>query len=83
MSILVIDVGTSSVRAAIVEADGTISLTRRRRTPPDVPLVGLVEFDPAVIAGFVAVIGDTVVDGSARHRLELRRFQAPPRPRHL
>ena len=30
-----------------------------------------VTVDPAVIAGFVAVIGDTVVDGSARHRLEL------------
>jgi F-type H+-transporting ATPase subunit delta len=30
-----------------------------------------VTVDPAVIAGFVAVIGDTVVDGSARYRLEL------------
>jgi F-type H+-transporting ATPase subunit delta len=30
-----------------------------------------VTVDPSVIAGFVAVIGDTVVDGSARHRLEL------------
>ena len=27
--------------------------------------------DPAVLGGFVATIGDTVVDGSARHRLEI------------
>jgi F-type H+-transporting ATPase subunit delta len=27
--------------------------------------------DPRVLGGFVATIGDTVVDGSARHRLDL------------
>lgn len=30
-----------------------------------------VTVDPSLLAGFVATIGDTVVDGSARHRLEL------------
>jgi F-type H+-transporting ATPase subunit delta len=30
-----------------------------------------VTLDPSLLAGFVATIGDTVVDGSARHRLEL------------
>ena len=30
-----------------------------------------VTVDPKVLAGFVATIGDTVVDGSARHRLEI------------
>lgn len=30
-----------------------------------------VTVDPSVVAGFVAVIGDTVVDGSARHQLEV------------
>ena len=30
-----------------------------------------VTVDPSVIAGFVATIGDTVVDGTARHRLDL------------
>lgn len=30
-----------------------------------------VAVDPTVIAGFVATIGDTVVDGSARHQLDL------------
>ena len=32
-----------------------------------------VTVDPAVLGGFVAVVGDTVVDGSARHRLEVLR----------
>lgn len=30
-----------------------------------------VTVDPSVLAGFVATIGDTVVDGSARHQLDL------------
>ena len=30
-----------------------------------------VTVDPSVVAGFVATIGDTVVDGSARHQLEI------------
>ena len=50
MSILVIDVGTSSVRAAIVEPDGSVAHVRRRATPASVPFAGLVEFDPAVLA---------------------------------
>lgn len=30
-----------------------------------------VSIDPSLLAGFVATVGDTVVDGSARHRLEM------------
>lgn len=38
-----------------------------------------VRVDPAVLGGFVATIGDTVVDGSTRHRLDLlkERFEMP------
>ena len=50
MSILVIDVGTSSVRAAVVEPDGTVRHVSRRSTPASVPFAGLVEFDPSVLA---------------------------------
>lgn len=50
MSILVIDVGTSSVRAAIVRPDATVEHVHRRPLPPDVPMPGLVEFDPATMA---------------------------------
>jgi glycerol kinase len=46
----VIDVGTSSVRAAIVRPDATVDHVRRVRLPPDVPSPGLVEFDPAAMA---------------------------------
>lgn len=50
MSVLVIDVGTSSVRAAMVEPDGSVRHVSRRATPASVPFPGLVEFDPAVLA---------------------------------
>jgi glycerol kinase len=48
--ILVIDVGTSSVRAAIVDPDGGVSHVSRRPTAPASPFPGLVEFDPMAIA---------------------------------
>ena len=50
MSILVIDAGTSGVRAAIVHPDGTIGVERRRATLPDSPFPGLVEFDAVTYA---------------------------------
>ncbi|MGB6056871.1 MAG: FGGY-family carbohydrate kinase [Microthrixaceae bacterium] len=45
MSILVIDVGTSGVRAAVLRSDGTLAHEVRRVTLPDTPVAGLVEFD--------------------------------------
>jgi glycerol kinase len=50
VSILVIDVGTSSVRAALVNPDATVTHVSRRPAPPSVPFAGLVEFDPAAVA---------------------------------
>ena len=50
MTVLVIDVGTSSVRAAVVDPDGTVGHVSRRPLPPSVPMPGLVEFDPAAMA---------------------------------
>jgi glycerol kinase len=50
MGILVIDVGTSSVRAAMVEADSTVHHVRRRPLPPETPAPGLVQFDPTAMA---------------------------------
>jgi glycerol kinase len=46
----VIDVGTSSVRAGIVRPDAAVDHVVRHPLPPDVPLPGLVEFDPATMA---------------------------------
>jgi glycerol kinase len=45
LSILVIDLGTSSVRAAVVHPDATVTDEVSRRTLPDSPAAGLVEFD--------------------------------------
>jgi len=45
VSILVIDLGTSSVRAAIVHPDATVTHEHSAPTLPDTPFAGLVEFD--------------------------------------
>ena len=50
MSILVIDMGTSSVRASIVHPDATVDIEVRRETLPDTPVQGLVEFDASAYA---------------------------------
>ncbi len=46
-STLVIDVGTSGLRAAMVRPDGTVEHAHRVPLLPDSPAPGLVEFDPA------------------------------------
>ena len=45
MGILVIDAGTSGVRAAIVGPDASVHHEVHRATLPDSPMPGLVEFD--------------------------------------
>lgn len=50
MSILVVDVGTSGVRAAIVGPDATIDHVHHRQVLPTTPAQGFVEFDPAAMA---------------------------------
>ena len=50
MSILVIDAGTSSVRAAVVHPDATVTHEVRVATLPDSPMPGIVEFDAAAYA---------------------------------
>jgi glycerol kinase len=53
MSILVVDVGTSGVRAAIVHADATVTNVVHIATLPDSPAPGLVEFDAERMASAV------------------------------
>lgn len=48
-SVLVIDVGTSGVRAAIVRPDATVDHVHYRQALPSSPAPGFVEFDPAVM----------------------------------
>ncbi len=49
-SVLVVDVGTSGVRAAIVRPDATVEHEHHVRVLPDSPAPGLVEFDAARLA---------------------------------
>ena len=51
MSILVIDVGTSGVRAGIVHSDSTVTDVAYREVLPDTPFPGLVEFEAGALAG--------------------------------
>ena len=50
MSILVVDIGTSGVRSAIVRPDATIAVEFREEVLPDTPAPGLVEFDATLMA---------------------------------
>lgn len=53
MSILVVDVGTSSVRTAVVRPEGTLDAVVRRPLPPSTPAPGLVELDASALASSV------------------------------
>ena len=48
--LLVVDIGTSGVRASVVHADATVTAVHYRRALPDSPAPGLVEFDPLALA---------------------------------
>ena len=50
MSVLVIDVGTSSIRAVVADDEGRILVDARRPSLPSTPFPGLVEFDAAEMA---------------------------------
>jgi glycerol kinase len=52
-SILVIDVGTSGLRAAVVRPDATITALHYRDFSPSSPFAGLVEFDATEMARLV------------------------------
>ena len=55
MSVLVIDVGTSGLRAAVARPDGQIVALHHVSFPPSTPFAGLVEFDATGMAQ--AVLG--------------------------
>ena len=62
--VLVIDVGTSSVRAAVVDGDARIVSERREPLLPDSPAPGLVEIDAAAMATVVLDLArDALADG--------------------
>jgi glycerol kinase len=64
MSILVIDVGTSGVRGALVRPDASVEHVHHIAVLPDTPFPGLVEFDGTAIARAVRdVAGRCLAEG--------------------
>jgi glycerol kinase len=60
-SILVVDVGTSGVRAAIVRPDATVDHEHRVPLLPETPAPGLVEFDAARMAEAVLAVSEAAL----------------------
>ena len=54
MSILVVDVGTSGVRAAVVHPDATVHHVHYREVLPESPAPGFVQFDAAAMPMFAS-----------------------------
>lgn len=61
MSILVIDAGTSGVRAVVVGEDARVLHEEHREVLPTSPGPGLVEFDPSALATAALSIARTAV----------------------
>lgn len=68
--ILVIDVGTTGLRAAVVRPDGSIAASEYRSCPPTTPFPGLVEFDAAAMAESAVDAARSVVRDLGHPRLE-------------
>ena len=63
-TLLVVDVGTSGVRSAIVDGDGVVGHVERVAVPPSTPAPGLVEFDAARIADAVLETAVAALSGA-------------------
>ncbi len=61
MSVLVIDVGTTGLRAALVTREGTVEHLRYEKCAPTSPFPGLVEFDARAMADAVLRVAAEVV----------------------
>ena len=64
--ILVVDVGTSSVRAVVSDARGDAIHTVGRPLVPDSPADGLVEFDPALMAATCIELAISALDADRK-----------------
>ena len=67
MSVLVVDVGTSSVRAGVVRSDGAVEHVHQRPVLPESPVPGFVQFDARVMADAVLEVARAALadaDGS-------------------
>ena len=65
MSVLVIDVGTSGLRAATVRADGTVHDVNHRMFPPSSPSPGLVEFDALAMSAAIMDVTTATLEATS------------------
>jgi glycerol kinase len=64
VSVLVVDLGTSGVRAGVVRPDASVEHVHHRSVLPDTPAPGLVEFDATTMAAAaLEVAGRALADG--------------------
>ena len=63
MSVLVIDIGTTGVRAAVMHGDGSLDDVQYRRVPPSTPFPGLVEFDATELARVAIELAEAALAG--------------------
>ena len=61
MKVLVIDVGTSGVRAGVFDASGAARHTQHRTVLPSSPAPGLVELDPVALADAVVQVAQAAL----------------------
>jgi glycerol kinase len=57
-AVLVVDAGTSGVRAAVVTGEGRPAVVRYRECLPTSPMPNFVEFDPLAMAGACAEVAE-------------------------
>ena len=62
MTVLVIDVGTTGVRSAVMRPDATLGPVHYRHLPPTSPFPGLVEFDPVELADTAIALANDAID---------------------
>lgn len=60
--VLVVDVGTSSIRSAVVRSDATIAFEAAQELLPDTPAGGLVQFDAQEMAGACLDVARAALD---------------------
>ena len=60
--ILVIDVGTSGVRASMVDADAKVRHVQHRQVLPDTPMPSFVQFDAEVMADAVLEVAHAAIE---------------------
>jgi glycerol kinase len=62
VGVLVIDLGTTTIRASIVSDDGSVEHTRSRRLPPSRPSPGVAEFDASLMADCVVELASDLLN---------------------